>query len=92
MTEILARISARRPWLTVGVWVLLVVIGIGLSGAFLGTATTTDFRLAGSYESERAAAILEDKLRGPEKLAEIVLVQSESLTVEDAAFRAKVEG
>ena len=91
MTEILARFSARRPWVTVGVWVLLVLIGLGLSGAFLDSATTTDFRLAGSYESERAAALLEEKLRGPEKLAEIVVVQSESLTVDDAAFRAKVE-
>ena len=91
MTEVLARISARRPWLTIGVWVLLVVIGLGLSGAFLGSATTTDFRLGGQYESERAAALLEDKLRGPEKLAEIVIVQSDSLTVDDAAFRAKVE-
>ena len=91
MTEVLARISARRPWLTIGVWVLLVVVGLGLSGAFLGSATTTDFRLGGQYESERAAALLEDKLRGPEKLAEIVIVQSDSLTVDDAAFRAKVE-
>ena len=91
MTEVLARISARRPWVTVGVWVLLVVLGLGLSGAFLGSATTTDFRLAGRYESERAAALLEEKLRGPEKLAEIVIVQSESLTVDHAAFRTKVE-
>ena len=30
-------------------------------------------------------------MRGPEKLAEIVIVQSPALTVEDDAFRAKVE-
>ena len=91
MTEIMARISARRPWITIGAWVAVVVIAVLLIGALLGSATTTDFRLGGQYESERAAALLEEKLRGPEKLAEIVIVQSDSLTVEDDAFRARVE-
>ncbi len=91
MIETLARISIRRPWLTIAVWTLLAVGALGIAGALLGSATTTDFRLAGRYESERAAAILEEKLRGPEKLAEIVIVHSSSLTVDDAAFRAKVE-
>ena len=91
MTERLARLSAQRPWVTIGVWVALVVIAIVLVQALLGSATTTEFRLAGRYESERAAALLEDRLRGPKKLAEIVIVQSQSLTVDDAAFRAKVE-
>ena len=91
MTEFLASISARRPWVTVGVWVALVVIGLALIQQLLPTATTTDFRLSSSYESERAAALLEERLRGPEKLAEIVIVQSPSLTVDDDAFRAKVE-
>ena len=91
MTEFLASISARRPWVTVGVWVALVVIGLVLIQQLLPTATTTDFRLSSSYESERAAALLEERLRGPEKLAEIVIVQSPSLTVDDDAFRAKVE-
>ena len=81
----------RRPWITVGVWVLALVVALGLVGRLLPTATTTDFRLSGRYESERAAALLEDRLRGPEKLAEIVIVQSPALTVDDEAFRAKVE-
>ena len=74
MTEFLARISSRRPWVTVGVWAVLVVLAIGLIGALLGSATTTDFRLAGRYESERASALLEDRLRGPKPLAELVIV------------------
>ena len=91
MTESLARISARRPWVTIGVWIVMLVIALGLIQTLLPSATTTEFRLGSGYESERAAAILEDKLRGPKKLAEIVIVQSESLTVDDAAFRSKVE-
>ena len=91
MTENLARISVRRPWATIVIWAVAVAIAAALISQFLGSATTTDFRLAGSYESERAASLLEDKLRGPEKLAEIVIVQSPSLTVDDPAFRARVE-
>ena len=70
---------------------MLLAIAAGLIYRFLGSATTTEFRLAGRYESERANAFLIDKLRGPDKSAEIVIVQSQSLTVGDEAFRAKVE-
>ena len=70
---------------------MLLAIAAGLIYRFLGSATTTEFRLAGRYESERANAFLIDKLRGPDKSAEIVIVQSQSLTVDDEAFRAKVE-
>ena len=81
--------------MTIVIWVALIVVAGALINEFLGTATTTDFRLAGRYESERAAALLEEKgpgqRRGPEKLAEIVIIQSPSLTVDDKAFRDKVE-
>ncbi|MDE2842476.1 MAG: MMPL family transporter, partial [Chloroflexota bacterium] len=91
MTELLARYSSRRPWIVIGVWVALVVVALGLIQGFLPTATTTDFRLAGRYESEKAGALLEERMRGPEKLAEIVIIQSPTLTVADEAFRTKVE-
>ncbi len=35
--------------------------------------------------------MLEDRLRGPEKVTEMVIVQSPTLTVDDEAFRDKVE-
>ena len=91
MTELLARVSVRRPWVTVAIWVLIAIVALALIQRLLPSATTTDFSLAGRYESEQAAALLEERLRGPEKLAEIVIVQSPTLTVADDAFRAKVE-
>ena len=91
MTEQLARFSAQRPWIVIVAWVVLIVIALGLIQRLLPSATTTDFRLASRYESERAASLLEERLRGPAKLAEIVIVQSPSLTVDDEAYRAKVE-
>ena len=92
MTEALARISARRPWLIIALWVVLVVIGVLLSGSMLDSATTTELRLGGGVDSQRAAELLESRLRGgPEPITEIVIVQSDTLTVDDAAFRETVE-
>ena len=51
----------------IAVWLVLLLIALALIQNLLGSATTTDFRLAGRYESERAATLLEEKLRGPEK-------------------------
>ena len=91
MTEFLARISARRPWLTIGVWVVVLIVALALIRTLLPSATTTEFRLGSSYESQRASSLLEDRLRGPKPLAELVIVQSPSLTVDAPDFRAKVE-
>ena len=77
--------------MTIVVWLVLVVIALALAGQFLTSATTTEFRLSGSAESERAARLLVDRLRGPEPITEIVIVQSESLTVDAPEFRQKVE-
>ncbi len=91
MTERLARLGARRPWLTIALWIVLLAIAAAVIGQLLGSATTTDLRLSGAYESQRADALLEERLRGPAKSAEIVIVQSPTLTVDDPAFRARVE-
>ena len=58
MTEALARISARRPWLTIAAWILLVLIALAVTRALLPSATTTEFRLAGRYESQRATNLM----------------------------------
>ena len=68
-----------------------VVISLVIIGALLDSATTTDFRLADRYESQRAAALLEDRLRGPKPVTELVIVQSPTLTVDDPEFQEMVE-
>ncbi len=55
------------------------------------SATTTALSLGSDYESEQAASLLEDRLRGPTPLNELVIVQAPSLTVDDPQFQAKVE-
>ena len=91
MTGFLARISGRRPWVTVAVWVALAIVAGLLIRSLFGSATTTKLVLSQGAESTRAANLLEDRLRGPEPLVEIVIVQSDTLTVDDAEFQAKAE-
>ena len=91
MTDALARISARRPWWTIAIWALLVAVSLVVAGRLLAGATTTELTLATEVEATRAATLLEERLRGPEPVTEIVVVQSDELSVDDPAFRAKVE-
>ena len=103
MTEFLARISARRPLLIIAIWAVIGLIAGGFAvdaemapgpkplTDILDRGTTTEFRLRSSAESERADRLLEDRLRGPKPINEIVIVQSDSLTVDAPEFQAKVE-
>ena len=101
MTEWLARISARRAIAVIAIWGVLVVAGgiladdggLGLNFGFvdvLDNATTTELTLGGGAESSQADALLEE-LRGPKPNTEIVIVRSNSFTVDDPEFRSKVE-
>ena len=93
MTEWLARFSSRRPWVTIGIWFLLSLVALGIIGQWLPTATTTELRLIprfGEIDSVTATELLEGTPIEPPP-AEIIIIQSEALTVDDAAFREKVE-
>ncbi len=88
----LARVSARRPWLIVGIWILLLLLAVG-AGTGLGDALTTDSTFSNRPESIRGDDLLAQRMRGGEDrpVTETVLVRSETLTVDDAAFQAVVE-
>ncbi|MCH8994870.1 MAG: MMPL family transporter, partial [Chloroflexi bacterium] len=91
ITERLARASARRPWLVVVAWVVLVVVG-AFFALGIGDVLTTEFTLTNSPESAQADELLEERLRGPERAQEFIIVQSETATVDDVAFQEHVEG
>ena len=93
MTERLARISARRPWTTIVIWLLLALVALAVGGRLLPTALTTELGFISTFsevESWTAKDMLEEAQLAP-PLSEAVMVQSETLTVDDPAFRAKVE-
>ena len=91
-TARLARFSARRPWLVLAAWlVLLVLAGVAATG--LGDAFTTEGDFTGRPESVRADDMLEQRLRGGEDqpVTETVIVHSDTATVDESAFQQTVE-
>ncbi|MCH8205428.1 MAG: MMPL family transporter [Chloroflexi bacterium] len=90
-TEALARVSARHPWRTIAVWVVLITVAVGLNATLLGDALTTEFSFTNNPDSQKADRLLEDRLRGPKKASEIIVVQHQTLEVDEGAFQERVE-
>ena len=91
-TRSLASASARHPWRTVLVWAGIIAVAIGLNAALLEDGLTTEFAFSNDPESTRGARLLEDRLRGPRPINEIIIVRSNELTVDDGLFEATVTG
>jgi len=90
-TEALARASARRPWTVVAVWAVVLVASLFLIFSLLDSALTQEQEFTNNPESKRADQLLEERLRGPEKVNEIVIVRSSQHTVDDPEFESQVE-
>ena len=90
-TKNLARASALHPWRTVIIWLIVLVAAVVITGQYLADGLTTEFSVTNNPESQRGDDLLEARLTGPRQLNEVVIVRSTTLTVDDAAFRQKVE-
>src|SRR3712207_2538535 len=86
----LARASARRPWVVLVGWVVILVLA-GVAATGLGDAFTTDANFTNRPESVHADELVEARLRGPRPVTETVLVHADAATVDDPAFRQVVE-
>ena len=88
----LAKASARHPWRTIGIWAVLFVVSFMAVGALLKDATTTEAKITSNVESNQGRKLLEDRLRGPFRSQEAVIIESGSRTVEDPAFKSYAQG
>ncbi len=87
----LARSSARRPWLVVTAWVLLLVLAVVVQ-VIRPANTTTDAGLLNDPESQRGWALLEEHgIREERHGSETIIVQSATMTIDDPAFQATVQ-
>ena len=89
-TERIARASASRPWLTIGLWILALVASGVVIVSLLGDALTTDSDFTGTPESKQARLLIDEQIGRPDDVTDIVLVRSETLTVDDPAFEQRV--
>jgi RND superfamily putative drug exporter len=88
-TERLARGAARRPWLTLTVWLLIVAAAVALYAAFGVNYKARESFLA-DPESRRAADLIAERLPSARHNTEVVIVRSRRFAVDDPAFRAVV--
>ena len=69
----LALMSARRPWTTIGIWVLVIIVSIGLRATLFEDAISTEFAFTSNPDFKQADDLLEDRLLGPKGTNEVVI-------------------
>lgn len=91
-TSNLARSSARRPWWTIGGWLVALAVALAATG-LLGMTTTSEVDFVNSPEAQTGLTVLEEAgLIDDNPTDETIVVQAESGTVDDAAFQTRVQG
>jgi len=79
--------AARHPWRTLGLWVVLVVAAFAASSVMdLSGETAT----AGT-EATKALDLIDDRLRGETPPEAFVIVESQTVTTDEAAFSGFVD-
>jgi uncharacterized membrane protein YdfJ with MMPL/SSD domain len=86
-----ARWSARRRFTVIGIWVGLFLVGGLLTSRYLSGALTTQAEFTNNPDSKQAQQLLEQRLTGPRRSNEVVIVRPDSKTVSDPAFEAYVQ-
>src|SRR4029450_2200706 len=87
----LARWSAKRRLTVIAIWVGLFLIGGLLTSRYLSGALTTQAEFTNTPDSKQAQQLLEQRLSGPRRSNEVVIVRSDSNTVTDPDFKAYVQ-
>ena len=90
-TESLARASASRPKRTIAIWLVVLIAAFASIGTLLDGTMTTEFSFFSNPDSKQGDTLLEERLRGPADVQEVVIVRSATQTVDDAAYRGYVE-
>jgi RND superfamily putative drug exporter len=86
ITGRLAALSARHGRLVILIWVVVVGIGVFFASG-IGNVVNSNHQLYFNPESEKGTKLLEGRLKGPTQAQEVVIVQSQALTVDDPAFK-----
>ena len=92
-SEKLARESARRPWLVVGVWIAAAIVSSVLWFELIESGTTQgQGQFTVEPEAVRAQRLLvESGLREESRDTEVMVIRHDSLTVDDPQFRNRID-
>ncbi|HMN99259.1 MAG TPA: MMPL family transporter [Miltoncostaeaceae bacterium] len=82
--------AVARPGRVLAVWGALVVAGVLLSGALLGSALTSEGDVTNNPESKQAQELIDARLPQRDAVDEVVIVRSEQVEVTDPAFQRRV--
>jgi uncharacterized membrane protein YdfJ with MMPL/SSD domain len=92
MTQRLAQASSRRPWLTVGLWLIVIFTAFLLVGMFL--TFEGEAEITRTTESKQADRILDEgfpqEAETGQAISEVVVVRAEGGDVRSAATRSRV--
>ena len=69
---------------------MALIVAFVAVAAFVEGTMTTEFFFYGNPDSKRADALLEERLRGPDDVNEVIIVRSVELTVDDADYEQLV--
>ena len=91
----LAKASARRPWVTIGVWLGALAIAGVLIATLLSGVLVNEITITNNPESTQADNLIKERLSATagqtKTLDETVIVSSSTLTVDDPQFKASVQ-
>ncbi|HBJ31410.1 MAG TPA: MMPL family transporter, partial [Dehalococcoidia bacterium] len=90
LTESLARFSAENRWWVLGAWVVLLAVSIAIMSTLLASALTTQFVFTNTPEAQRGVDLIEEMRGLPISTNEVVIVRSETMTIDDPAFEQAV--
>jgi uncharacterized membrane protein YdfJ with MMPL/SSD domain len=90
-TEGLARACADRPKRTLAVWLTAVLVSLVVIVLLLGEALSTEGDVTSNPDSKQAEALIHESFPPEPTPSEIVIVRSDRHTVDEPAFRAKVQ-
>ncbi len=86
--ERLARACGRHPWRAAAAWILAIALAIACVAGFLPGNLTSNSHVTGNPESSRAENLVYGSFPpDPNTPDEIVVVRSDTRTVDDPAFR-----
>ena len=85
-------VCAQHPWRTLGVWLVVLGLALASSALFLGSALTTEGEIRTEPDSIKGFNLLEERFPARDEVTELVVVRSETGSVDDPGVQAAVVG